>query len=887
MARPHATIVNMRTSLLVIAGALTGLAWKPARAADVSETQLAPFVLPWDDGTSGPTDVSFLNHVPAGRFGPIRAGADGHLYAGRERVRFLGINLCFGGTVPRKADADRIVARMARFGINVVRFHHTDTQRYPAGLIRQGASRSGELDPEALDRLDFLTSRLKEHGIYSNINLLIGRRFCAADGLPAEIETLDWKHRHTVAIYVPAMIALQKQYARDLLGHRNAYTHLTYAEDPATAFVEINNENGLILHWLAGDLDDLPAPFANGLARQWNAWLASTYLDTQHLRQAWGSRTEPPGAEMLAPLDAPKDRWTLERHAGAVADLHFETDRGTRAARITVEKPGTEIWHVQLNQPGLRVRANGIYTLSFRVKAGGNRSIEVNVGQAHEPWSPLGFSTSVSVTNQWRECRFTFSPFADDDNARVNFSGMGRAPGSVWIADASLRSGGSQGLASSETIEQAAVPIILRRGPRPWPAEARDDFIRFLWDTEQRYWQTMRQCVKDDLGFKGIVIGTIVGCSTPNLQAAFDAVDGHAYWKHPNFPGRPWDPVDWTVDNQSMVNEPGGVLAGLSMQRVEGKPFTITEYNHAAPNTYASEAPLLLAAHAALQDWDAVFLFAYNHSGQWDTRKIPNFFDIDQHPTKMANLPIAALLFRGGHVMAARLLIARDLGARQEPDLIRRYGRPWKQIELDQLGISPALSLLHRTALHVGASFADPTKTDATPPADLKCLVSDTGEITWDRRRPGKGVVTINTSRAKAVIGFADGRSFNLGDVTITPGRTLQDWSTISVSLVEGRSFSKPGRAIIVTTGYAQNTDMGWKNAEHSSVGADWGKAPSLVEIIPVRIRLPVPPQRVECWSLDERGRRAENLAPQADEHAGSIISLGGQKTLWYELTIK
>ena len=194
----------------------------------------------------------------------------------------------------------------------------------------------------------------------------------------------------------------------------------------------------------------------------------------------------------------------------------------------------------------------------------------------------------------------------------------------------------------AETIEKGSLPLILRNDPRGWPEAARKDFLAFLRDTEGAYWRTMRDYVKDELGFKGIVMGTITDCSPPTLQAQFDAVDGHAYWQHPDFPRRPWDSEDWTVRNVSMVNKAGGTLTHLAMKRVAGKPFTVTEYNHPSPNSYGSEGPLLLAAQAGLQDWDALFLFAYSHSRNWNSRKIDDFFDIGQHPTKMANFAVAA-----------------------------------------------------------------------------------------------------------------------------------------------------------------------------------------------------------------------------------------------------
>lgn len=861
-------------------------------AAPGDRVGLVPFVLPWNDRAEGPTDLSFLNHVPAGKFGPIHAGSDGHFYAGDRRVRFFGVNLCFAGTIPRKDEAEGIAARMAKFGINVVRFHHMDTSPFPSGITRRDAADSGELVPEALDRLDFLISELKKRGIYADLNLLVGRRFHAGDGLPSAIEELDWKERHTVGMFSARMIDLQKQYARGLLTHHNPYTRLTYAEDPAIAIVEINNENGILQHYLGGDLDRLPRPFARELGRHWNAWLRQRYPTTAALRTAWASRNEPPGREMLRPLGARttlvRAGWNLEQHEGAAGNVVIELRDSDKSpvAQITVTETGRQGWHVQLNHGGLSVKGDGLYTLSFRARADPPRSMEAACGQAHDPYGNLGLSAIVALTPEWREYRFTFIASADDVNARINFSGLAKATGKVWIADASLRPGGSQGLEPEETIEEGRIPWVGRHDSRVWSNAARLDMLRFLWDMERDYWRTMERFVKNDLRYPGVVIGTIVGCSTPNLQAEFDAVDGHAYWQHPHFPNRPWDPRDWTIQNRSMVNEAGGVLAGLSMQRVEGKPFTVTEYNHPAPSTFSSECPLLLAAHAGFQDWDGLFLFAYNHSGRWNTGKIDGFFDLSQHPTQMVNLLSAALMFRTGHVAPATAAVVGGLPAEREPELILRHGRSWKQVELDALDIHPAMSLLHRTAIRVGVRGHEAPAGRIAPP-DLRLLVSDTKEIAWDRRVPDKGVVTVDTARTKAVVGFTAGRSFTLGEVTITPGRTLEDWSTICVSLVEGRSFAGRGRAIVTATGCAENSDMKWTDATRSSVADNWGRAPSLVEVVPARITLPVPPGRLEAFSLDEKGQRGQRIRAWPDGRDGSVIEIGTQGTLWYELILQ
>ncbi len=849
---------------------------------------LRPFVLPWDDGAAGPTSVAGLEGRPAGQLGPVRTGPDGHLYSGDQRVRLLGVNLCFGGNFPTHAQARAIAERMAKFGINAVRFHHMDMQRFPTGIMLAKGHDSRHLDPRALDRLGYLIAQLARQGVYADINLLVSRQFTRADGLPPEIDALGWKQRHVIAMFDGPMIELQKEYARQLLGFENPYRHRTLATDPAVAIVEINNENGLIQGWLSNELNRLPEVFAAELRSQWNAWLAQRYPTTAALKKAWGGRSEPLGASLLMNADWAQGLrgWVVEQHEQAAAQAAVVMEAGgERALQVNVTRTSSAGWHVQVNQPGLSVHKGELYTVGLEAMADHAGKIGVTMGQAHAPWQPLGLDTSLTVDGTWHKLTVTFEATADDANARLNISGLGMRVGRYEFRNVTLRPGGTMGLEASETIEGGTVPLVEHGGPRLWPKATQCDWVRFLTDTETHYWLTLSDYVKKDLGFKGVVVGTIVGCSTPNIQAHLDAIDSHAYWQHPQFPGRPWDPRNWVVRNVTMVNTPGGVLTGIAAQQVEGKPHLVTEYNHAAPNTFSSEAPLLLAAYAAFQDWDGVFLFAYSHrADDWDAQAMRGFFDIDQHPTKMANMVLAAQMFRRADVAPGRALKVEALAAAAEPELVVSRGHAWNPVNTAGLG---RWALLHRVALKLGNAGV-PADVPPAPPETRQVYTSDTGQLVWDLSRPQKGVVTVNAPSTRAVIGFVDGREFKLGDVTLRPGRTMQDWCTLGVTLMRGERFDAPGaRALIVATGYMQNTDMKWTDSRHDSVGDNWGHAPSLVEVVPGEVELPVPAARVRAFALDEKGQRGAAV-PVTERDGHAVVHIGPPAaTLWYAVEVK
>ena len=347
------------------------------------------------------------------------------------------------------------------------------------------------IDPKKLDRLDYLIWRLKEHGVYTNLNLHVSRWFDQAEGFSGRQQRPDYDKG--LDNFEPRMIEFQKKYARDLLTHVNPYTKTPYTREPAIAFIEINNENALWAVWGWGQLDGLPEPYAGTFRKLWNGWLTKKYGTTEKLRDAWNADTIPLGGEMLRNVDLgrpPADAWYLEKDPQTAAEWSVKSDPAAgRYLEIVVTRQGEVAWHPQLSQSGFAVKKGGAYTLTFRARADGKRQIAVNCMMAHEPWERLGLDTHVDVGPQWKDYRLVLIADRDDANARITVSNL--PPGTYALAGVSLRSGGIIGVEPGQRLERGHNPGAAAAGDAVHPHRPQRFLRLSLRGPEATYWSGM------------------------------------------------------------------------------------------------------------------------------------------------------------------------------------------------------------------------------------------------------------------------------------------------------------------------------------------------------------------------------------------------------------
>ncbi len=873
--------------------------------------KLFPFYLPWDDSEETIVSLSGYIDKPAGRLGWVQAGTDGHLYSGEERIKFLGVDICAGAAFPEKTESKKIAARLAKYGVNAVRFHHMDASWESFNIFDQSYGNTRHLSEEALDRLDYFISCLKENGVYTDLNLLVSRRLTSADGLSSEIDSVDWKDQQVLGFFIDEVKELQKECARQLLTHYNPYTGLNYNDDAAIAFVEIVNEQGLIQGWLSGVIDRLPQLYKDRLSEQWNLFLKQKYGSTENLTAFWGEGQGLPQVEMLENgyFLEDLDGWFIETHEQAATQYEVISGDNDNVLDITVTNAGAAGWHVQFNYPSLAVVAEESYFVRFRARADQPVTLSVGLGQAYDPWASLSNTVSVDLTTEWKDYEVPLLASASDDNARLSISNLGTTTTTYEFSRFSMKPFKGYSLKGNESLESSSVGIFTLDNFGSRTLNARRDWAEFLYGLEEEYFSGMRRYLKEDLGVKALIIGTIVGCSTPNIMAQLDVVDTHSYWQHPAFPGVAWDPSNWYVVNEPMVNSlNASTISGLALKRVYGKPLFVTEYNHPSPNMYDAETVVTLAAYAAFQDWDGIFLFDYGSRGNWDSGMVRSYFDCDQHPIKMATLIPAYMIFVRGDVRPAINIVAETLNEYEEIEFTAK-GRTtaWTLIDGGTLGIPSYMPLLYRTAI-LAEGLPEPEEFLTPQDAEMTGSIynSDTGEVVWNTQTTDRGVLLVNTSKSVAVIGFGSERQFDFRNVVIEPGRTLLGtWSVTTLSVIDGENFSNWNTLLLVAAGFSTNNGSiirDFQTGEVLVTGSvnvsqitqyngeitctnSWGQAPTLVEGIPGTIRIRTQ-NDIEVWSLDNKGERLRSV-PVSTEGEYKVFTMGPEyKTIWYEVGI-
>jgi hypothetical protein len=872
----------MRCRFALLAFLVTAICLPVAFAAE-DFPPLFPFLISYD-AQDNASSMSHLLNAPAGKHGFIRA-ENGRFVDDAGPVRLNATNLTGPANFPTHEQADCVAARLARFGINCVRLHYMDgkyknfIQSEKPCITTDEPTTQRNLDPGQIDKLDYLIAALKKRGIYVDMNLHVARGwderdgFAVAPGKPGMDKGLD--------NFEPRMVELQKEYARKLLTHVNPYTGLPYTNDPCVAVVEINNENALFRWYFRGDIDHLPEPYAGEFRKQWNDWLRKKYASTTAMLNAWKWTATTLGNEQIpegkfdSPLTVDGKTWILSLGS---AKASCEASKGV--LKIVVTQAGSEKFPKLFRT--VSVKKDQCYTLSFRIRCGkGTKEAQLGLAVADttKGWRSLGVQQVIDVGSGWKKVEQVFHAADDVDKAQVQLT---RFPvGTYEVDDLSFQRGAKTEFDVAKRLEDGTIPTVKVGGFAP--QQAVRDFYQFLVDTEQKYWVGIYRYLKDELKVKSVVSGTQLGYSPSQVQAELDYIDSHSYWCHPS----PVNP-EWRIRNEAMVNSMS-CIQGLAGQRVLGKAYTVSEYNHPFPNQYGAEGQPMLRAYGRFQGWDGVFEYTYNHEPDFEPTHNTYFFSMIARTEVLAHMPACAAIYLRGDVQEAKSTI---VGASDYASYFDRLTRTRAvPVSIGSLGFESRQSLIHKTAVDLSGKMGTDPATVEKLPADQKVYTSDTGELTWNIEEQDAGYWTVNTPNTKLFTGFPKGRTIKMGDVTLSVGKTRLDWATVSLVSRKATGFGesqKSANILLAATGLAENTGMKVEETGKNSITlSDWGNGSVSMEGVPATVTIPAEPSRVKCFALDPSGNRKQEVAVEKAEGGTKIVLKPEYQTVWYEIDVK
>lgn len=747
--------------------------------------------------------------------------SNGHFYSGGKRLRFFGFNITGDKNFPLKGDAPRIARALRLFGINIVRLHFMEHSWGEGSLLL--SPEKEELDTNALDRLDYFVFCLKREGIYVNMNLHVGRVFPQIPFQDREVFELG----KIVGYIDDQLVESQKRYATALLAHTNPYTGMPYTKDPVVAVIEVNNENALTGIDFQ-ELSRLSSYYQDILRVKWTDFLRKKYGSFVQWQAENHIKTEKP---LLISQTNRRQRfyWRWEAHEGAVSRCDWQGD----TLVWKVEKPGKEEWHNQFMCAGFPVVGGGVYEVVFEAKSEASFPVFVYLMQDESPWEGLGFFTNIRISSGWQRYRFRFMPAFDESKTRLNFSTEMGKTGKVEIRNFVLRqiteTGAEEGLWQKNSM------------PLPWEGligkQVIADFRTFLLQREQEVVRVIRDhirglgCTKP-ITHTQVTYGGLAGLLREGHLSDF--VDIHAYWQHPEFPGKAWSPTDWRIDNTSQLTDAAlGPLSYVAYWRVVGKPFTVSEYNVPDPNEYGFEAPLWLALWGAFQDWDGVYLYTLlDFGGNYYQKHMTGFFHFIGSGGKMSLLPWAVRVFRKGIPWSSEVI--RGVNP-SEMEKAYTQGGPWYDVK--------------RFAFWTNESLFAKVKVDFSGRNQM--VLSQTMPWRWEKT---PSLLLWQSEEAFLLTGNVRGISFTNGNMIVEVAKDAS-WGAIALCTLDEKSWRETKKILGVMVGKGENTAMKW-NATRTSVGNKWGRPPYLLFQPAWRLFLP----GFRAYLLDERGRKREEI---------------------------
>ena len=403
----------------------------------------------------------------------------------------------------------------------------------------------------------------------------------------------------------------------------------------------------------------------------------------------------------------------------------------------------------------------------------------------------------------------------------------------------------------------------------------------FIADTEARMVGRMKAFLRDELGCKALISNYNCGTHYTTLQpvraALYDYVDDHFYVDHPNFLEKKWS-LPSRCGNENPLRSGCRTPCGVAFTRLADKPFTVSEYNFSGPGMFRGVGGILTGAMGALQDWSALWRFAYAHrlENMFDGEGAAGYFDVATDPLSQASERASLCLFLRRDLEAAQqkvaiALPARDAGALKES--AARVSPAWSGAAWHaRVGTYAAEAALPGWRLVAGGEAYATNAAAAFAP-----LTNAAGALAID---PARGAFTVATART--VGGFAEEGRVAAGPLAVEISGAA---ATVWVSALDGAPVASSRRLLLTHLTDVQNTGESYAEKDRKTLLA-LGKLPYLVRVGRAEVSLALEePGAYAVHALATSGRRLEKVASKVADgrlvFTASVANPAGGRLLY------
>lgn len=357
------------------------------------------------------------------------------------------------------------------------------------------------------------------------------------------------------------------------------------------------------------------------------------------------------------------------------------------------------------------------------------------------------------------------------------------------------------------------------------------------------------------------------------LAASLDFTQGGGLW---NPPGARSEYYSNRRMADTDLRREGNLFSELAFNRIEKKPFVVSQWGEPWPCEFRAEMPLWVAAMARFQDWQGCISSNYRSIHNPETGFIGNSLESFNDPCVMGLMPAAALLFyRGG------MQEARNKASMAFTEEMAYTGNPMTPISCQTIRLVDGM----KVTVKPGSRASGKTIFSPTEPENLDSIFQnrDRNDFYW--RDSQRGLVFVDAPQTQAAIGRLNQAKFDeLKYMTI---ETDEDFAVVSASSLDNQPIPQSKDLWVTVVSQARNQGFHSEPLDELSARIiEGGHAPVQIRETPVRLFLVTEHKDWTIDAIDGNGQKGESLPYQVEDGRLSFRA-GVHGTIFYRLSCK